>query len=598
LGSDRRTFVSAGAPFLVGAALAAGAVACEGPKTDRPSPVAWSPEIDAAVDAGPASPVPGDMHVRRLANRSAYLPPQCYTTTAAADGGRASNPCYVCHTRSEPPNFVDDGDLQVTLSLPLVATRNPWTNLFAPPIARAAPVSDADTLAYVRRGNYLDEAGHIALARAFEKLPAAWDGNGNGVWDGFVPDAGFQFDAEGFDHAPDGGLTGWRAFAYYPFPGTFFPTNGSADDVLIRLDPRLRQDAAGHYDAAVYAVNLAVVEALVTRRDVSIAAADERALGVDLDLDGRMGRATRVAFQAARDGTERTRMRYAGRAGADATFPIAPGLFPVGTEFLHSVRYLDVGPDGVVTMAARMKELRYAKKAAWLTHKELKARATTETLEQAQSSDGSREVPWERERGIYNGQGWFFQGFIEARDGSLRPQGYEETASCVGCHGGIGATTDGIFSFARKLGGAAPAGGWFHWSQRSLRGLPEPRRIDGLYEYTTYLEQAGAGDELRENREVLARFFDDQGRLVPSAVAELHGDVASLLLPSPGRALDLDRAYRAIVVEQSFDRGRDAVLHPTERVYATAPIGARTGISHPIAALRLAAIAAQGTPSR
>src|SRR3546814_2792844 len=42
--------------------------------------------------------------------------------------------------------------------------------------------------------------------------------------------------AQGFDDtgfARDG--SGWRAFRYKPFPGTFWPTNGASDDVLIRL---------------------------------------------------------------------------------------------------------------------------------------------------------------------------------------------------------------------------------------------------------------------------------------------------------------------------------------------------------------------------
>ena len=60
-----------------------------------------------------------------------------------------------------------------------------------------------------------------------------------------MPDVQFAFDDHGYDHHPDGTPTGWRAFAYYPFVGTFFPTNGSADDVLVRLDAALREDDAG-----------------------------------------------------------------------------------------------------------------------------------------------------------------------------------------------------------------------------------------------------------------------------------------------------------------------------------------------------------------
>jgi hypothetical protein len=92
------------------------------------------------------------------------------------------------------------------------------------------------------------------------------------------------------------------------------------------------------------------------------------------------------------------------------------------------------------------------------------------------------------------------------------------------------------------------------------------------------LTENGAGDELRENEEVLARFFDVRGQLRPDAVAHLHADIATLLLPSPERALDLDRAYKAIVDEQSFVRGRDAVLAPANNVYEHPPIGEKTGV--------------------
>jgi hypothetical protein len=197
-----------------------------------------------------------------LANRFAYIPPQCYTKTRG-EGGRANNPCYACHVRSEPPNYVNDDDLQLTLTLPVAAGLNPWTNLLDPPVARAPRASDDDVLAYVRRSNYFDEQG-LTLARALDGLPGD-GGTGRHEWGGFRPDAWFSFDDRGFDHRPDGTFTGWRAFAYYPFPGTFFPKNGSMDDVLIRLDPRLQEDAEGRYDPRIYEINLAMVEALVTR---------------------------------------------------------------------------------------------------------------------------------------------------------------------------------------------------------------------------------------------------------------------------------------------------------------------------------------------
>jgi hypothetical protein len=472
--------------------------------------------------------------------------------------------------RSAPPNYADDAALQTILSLPAAAADNPWTNVLDPPVARAAREGDDEVLAYVRRSNYFDDAG-VALAHTLDRVPDE-GGTGDRAWTGFRPDAWFSFDDQGFDHGSDGTVTGWRAFAYYPFLGTFFPTNGSMDDVLVRLDPLLQQDAGGKLDLGVYAINLAIVEALVTRRDVPIDATDERRLGVDLDLDGALGLARRVAFGKG--------MRYVGRSAAEPgrPFAIAPGLFPLNTEFLHSVRYLDVRPDGSVGMAARMKELRYAKKVRWLGEAELRRKVGEENREQSASPDGVAYFVPQRDRGVYNGQGWTFQGFIEAADGALRPQSYEETVACMGCHGGIGATTDSVFSFPRKLPPSSAARGWFHWTQHGLGGLAEPRRRDGAYEYSLYLQANRAGDELRENSEVQARFFDEGGRLRPAALARLHGDIGALLLPSAVRAIDLDRAYHAIVREQSFARGRDVVLAAPSEVYARAPVGEATGI--------------------
>jgi hypothetical protein len=573
--------------FVVGAApLAAG---CK-PAPSKGAPVAAPVESTPVAPADTGAVIPrGLLNRRPLKNRVAYIPPQCFTKTHGEDG-KAKNPCYACHTRSEPPNFADDEDLQLTLKFPTPAGANPWTNLLTPPIAKAPPTSDEAVLEYVRQSNYFDADGHITLARVLEKPPSDWDANRNGQWDGFTPDVQYAFDERGFDHRPDGSLTGWRAFAYYPFVGTFFPTNGSADDVLIRLDASLREDPSGHPDAAIYAINLAIVEALVVRSDVAIDPVDEAPLGVDLDLDGKLGRATRVTFDDARDGRGGTRMRYVGAARAlqdRGVFPIAPGLYPLRTEFFHTVRYLDVGPDGVVAMAPRMKELRYARKARWMTYPLLRRHADRETRITA-VGDGTHAVDWLHEGGVPNEQGWMFQGFIEARDGTLRPQSMEESAFCEGCHGGIGATVDSTFAFARKLGDGAPARGWFHWSQRDLRGIPEPRRRDGQFEYTLYLREAGAGDELRSNTEVSSRFFDVRGQLRADEVEGLHSDIARLLLPSRARALDLDRAYRAVVLEQSYERGRDAVLSASVNVLASPVIGQKTGIERPVVATRLA----------
>jgi hypothetical protein len=271
-------------------------------------------------------------------------------------------------------------------------------------------------------------------------------------------------------------------------------------------------------------------------------------------------------------------MRWVGRAGraqAAGRAPIAVGLFPEGTELLHSLRYFDVGPDGRVAMAARMKELRYARKARFLGWRDLKMLADREEVERNESA-AARTIVWKGDRGVANGAGWLLQGFIEAADGRLRPQSHEETAACAGCHGHVGATTDSTFSFARKLGADSPARGWFHVTQRDLSGVPEPKRRDGSWEYSLYLAQARAGDGLRANDEIRATFFDGDGRLRADRIAALHTDVARLLYPSAARALALDRATRAIVRAQTFTGGREPVLGPAAHLYARAPIGAKT----------------------
>ncbi len=541
----------------------------------RHTPVPAPPPSPAAVAAPSAATAAPPLHAinSNFTNRAPYIPPQCFTKTLDPGDPKAKNPCYVCHTRSEEPNFTNDQDLQLTLTLPAPLAKNPWTNLFDPAVSRAPRASDDEILAYVRADNYFDAQGHIALVDALNRAS----------FKGYIPDVRFSFDDAGFDHAADGSYTGWRAFAYYPFPGTFFPTNGSADDVLIRLAAPFREKAEGVFDRDVYVVNLAIVEALLKRADVAIDPVDEKALGVDLDLDGTLSKASRVAFDPGR-------MHYVGRArGAQdaGTELLGAGLFPAKTEFFHTVRYLDVGTDGNVTMGRRMKEARYAIKANWISPTLGHVFANKEAREQKVSRDGLHRVSLQGDRGVYLKNGWFFQGFIEARDGALRPQSPEETAFCEGCHGEIGATADATFAFARKLSSGASARGWFHWSQHGMGGLPEPRRADGEYEYTRYLTETGAGDELRENDEVIRRFFDDAHALRPDAVARLHRDVTYLLSPSPARALDLDRAYRAVVLEQSFDRGRDAVLAPVHNAFDKAPVGARTGIETPVTAVAL-----------
>jgi hypothetical protein len=515
----------------------------------------------------------------RVLNPTAYITSQCYTKTTD-ENGKVHNPCYSCHTTGKAPNYVTDSDLQTAYRLPGPALINPWSNLFLDRSNQVDALSDQEILDYVRTSNYIAEDGSLILADLLRHLPANWDLHGDGQWDGYIPDSYFDFDAEGFDRDPSGGYTGWRAFAYYPFLGTFWPTNGSTDDVLIRLGTEFRENDLGVFDLRIYKINLAIVEALIKQHDIPIEVVDEQRLGVDLDKDGVLASADHITYDWAP--AEGRSMSFVGRARQlqnEGQVTPAAGLFPMGSEFLHSVRYIDPLPDGSIAMAARMKELRYARKVTEYPYYVLEQTAQQEVRERVLDPDAIRHVSGDMEKGMFT-QGWRYQGFIEDRNGDLRPQTKEESLFCMGCHSGIGATTDTVFSFPRKFGDAsAPLAGWSHWSQQGLTGVADPQRPDGVSEYAHYLAQNGAGDEFRSNEEVLSRFFDADGKLRQDALDRLKGDIGYLLYPSTERAMVLNKAYRVIVAEQSFVGGRDAHVAPLSRVYQQLDQNAPTGVT-------------------
>ena len=506
-----------------------------------------------------------DLKDKHLKNPSAYIPPQCYVKTR--DGkGIIHNPCYVCHTGKHPPNFIlGDDDLQMAYDFPEPATVNPWSNLLKDKSEQVTRISDDAITAYIRTDNYKDENGRLILAKRLHNLVSDWDYNGNGMWDGYIPDCFFNFDNEGFDRDSDNGFTGWRAFAYYPLPGAFWPTNGSTDDVMIRLPIEFRKNEDGDFDVDVYKINLAIVESLITRRDVYIGDVDETKYGVDLNMDGKLGQAKFVKYLW--PFSSKRAMSYVGLAKVmceKGKVHIAAGLFPEGTEFLHSVRYLDFDENGTTRLAPRMKELRYGKKLFWLTYSELKELADAAQKEKYDFPDRLETFIGNMESGLSNGQGWIYQGFIEDANGNLRPQSYEETLHCMGCHSGVGATTDSIYSFPRKIqsGPNTFQNGWYHWSQKDLTGMMEPKILldDGsvFYEYSFYLMYNLAGNDYRSNEEINTKFFAQDGSIKEDMLSRLHDDISILLNPSPQRALLLNKAYRAIVAEQSFVYGRDA----------------------------------------
>ena len=520
-----------------------------------------------------------DLRSDNLSVPSAYIPPQCYTKTIDATG-QVHNPCFACHMESQRPNFINDDDLQIEYAFTeTAAEENPYTNLFVDRREGVAAISDSEIDAYVSEDNYRRADGSIDLARVLNAIPELWDANGNGRWDGFVPDLEFNFDKEGFDQRKDGTMTGWRAFAYAPFPGTFWPTNGSAGDAMMRLPEAFRRDAQGQESLDVYRINLAIVEALIKRKPVAIASTDENQWGVDLNRDGSLGMTDSVVFEW--EPAQGKLMSYVGQAKLlqqQGKAKLAAGLYPVGTEFLHTVRYLNVNASGEVSMANRLKELRYSRKDSWRTYAQLSMAAMGEAREKEAFPDRLRAMSGSLEEGVINGQGWTYQGFIEDAAGHLRPQTYQETTFCVGCHSGVGATADSSFAFGRKFGQEAHADGWYHWEQKSMKGSAEPKRADGLGEYQFYLTHNASGNEYRTNDEVRTRFFDETGQVRATELLKLEQDMTSLIVPSANRARQLNKAYRLIAQEQSYVRGRDATIEPVTTVHRRVESGTPTGI--------------------
>ncbi len=534
-------------------------------------------------DYSTSNPVEVNLLNRHIVNNeAAYIPAQCYTKTMGKDD-KIHNPCFSCHTQGIAPNYINDSNFQQEYDFRDYSRTNHWTNLFKDRSEAVAQISDSEIMQYVRTSNYMDDKGQIILANRLANVPEEWDVNQDGKWNGYTPDCYFNFDNEGFDVAPNQQDSGWRAFAYTPFFGTFWPTNGSTNDVIIRLPEAMRQDTSGNYSRQVYKINMATVEAMITRKNIAISATDEKFYQVDLNRNGLLDSATTIVFDWAP--VEGKHMSYVGLAKTlqqQNKLHLAAGLYPEGTEFLHTVRYIDHKADGNTQLAARIKELRYAKKTSWNKYPQLYNAAMGEVLESMQFPDRLRKIRGNAENGVINGLGWTYQGFIEDKKGQLRPQSFEESSNCIGCHSGLGVTTDSSFAFPRKLGGEQHQAGWFHWTQRGLHGVPEPKFPDGSWQYTEYLLNNHSANEFRNNDEVIGKFFNADGSLKKSEVETLHNDIGHLLLPSAERALTLNKAYKVIVDEQSYIYGRDAHVKPVTTSWDIVPIDEKTGIKTPV----------------
>lgn len=480
---------------------------------------------DAAI-----APTPDVFPVHTVYNREAIIPPMCYTRTESKH-----NPCYVCHQNeiTGRENVMNDKDLQAAYSFSDLGMTNHWKNLFSDRSLKVAAISDKAISQWVKEDNYSE------LEERLKKHNFA----------GYIPDlknlqeGAAAFDAEGF--AKDG--SHWVAFSYKPFPSTFWPTNGATDDVMIRLPAVYRNDRSGNYSRDVYKANLAIVEANIKgMTDIGVADIDERHIGKDLNDDDQLGIINKIT-------------RLGSYVGAAEEHFKEASIYPQHTEFLHTVRYLDITEDGEITHSKRLKEVRYMKK--WQAYPKFTL-AQYYLMESWEKEAGNLPgYTFLQDHGLDNGMGWSVQGFIENKRGRLRVNTFEENLFCMGCHNSVGSTIDKTFSFARKVDGAEG------WGYINLKGMPDaPNMGETQGEIATYLQRVGGGSEFRHNEEMLARWFNPDGSANLEKIQQ-H-DVYTLITPSKGRALALNKAYKILVDEQSFLFGRDPIITPPHNVYA------------------------------
>ncbi|MEW8538693.1 MAG: hypothetical protein AB2565_01400 [Candidatus Thiodiazotropha endolucinida] len=467
-------------------------------------------------------------------NLEAIVPPQCYTKHEAT-----YNPCLTCHqtyTFGSRPNFMNDKALQAEYSFSEIGVSNHWQNLFEDRSEAVSQISDQEVIDYIYTDNY------STLIEQLQSEP----------WEGPIPviqnlhlGAG-AFDDQGF--ALDG--SHWVAFNYKPLPSTFWPTNGSTDDVMVRLPAAFREQRCNGsgYSRDTYIANLAILEAAIhDLEQVSLPQVDENSFCTDLNGDGQLGIINMIDRPDS----------YVGNA---SDVSVTPMLYPEGVEFLHTVRYIGLDEDMSITIPARMKEVRYMLKHTFYTPPELLSMYGNEKQEKI---DGNLPNFVSRgDNGLDNGFGWLVLGFIEAADGHLRKQSEEETTFCMGCHTTIGSTIDQTFAFPRKVTGAA---GWGYINLRGMRDAPSVGETEG--EILNYLKVAGGGNEFRENEEIIEKWLNGDGSVNEAKVS--GADVYELITPSSERALTLNKAYMVIVRVQDFIHGRDANVTPAENVYQT-----------------------------
>lgn len=540
-------------------------------------------------------------------NEDPAIPAQCWIET----GYGTQNACKYCHTNYlwdiQHGNAFPLAEDQVLYSFPSPnLNRVNWKNIISPQdIVRrlkeeglSIPQPDnPDNLSYVRKDNWRaarkkardqgdktwnnlsNQESDFQLFPALDPnnlYPLAEDDPTGGGLHGYV-------DREGFVRGQDGLYTGWRAVNFFPY-AIFTPLMGSVSGIYIRL-PRIFMTQDGQLDIDIYKKNLDLLEQNIKNLKMS----SSSYFGDALDVGVKKG------FYPV--GTEFAHPLHYVDLNAD-------GEFGVGLDGLDGNMASDYEFPG--TRSKRVKEIRYMYK--W------KDVNLEDIGEDEHEGDKIPKVIGKEWKGwIDNGAGWILAAYIERRDGELRPQTTEELLQCKGCHSSVGNTVDAVWSFQRKLPGRP---GWremdygqykksepektnlqdylntgidmgeleyFYYTvvgadlygvmpgeiKRELMAFAEKEGLVGQLNLVNSLEDIFDDEKLemteRKKRMEILHERASIMRHYASSRSYLYHDAASgkdfikgtIFYPNPDTAMTNIAGYRRIVLDQSFNLGKN-----------------------------------------
>lgn len=530
-------------------------------------------------------------------NEDPSIPAQCWVETNYG----TQNACLYCHTdylaKMKHGNAFPLGEDQILYSFPSPNLNKVlWRNTIFPQEIgdrlkkEGIALPDREDVAYVRRDNW-----QPAYAKARTGAGSEWLSKASSefiLFPALDPSHLFPFrekdptsagthgfiDADGFVRDEKQEFTGWRAVNFFPY-GIFTPLSGSVSGIYIRL-PRPFMSQGNTFNREIYRKNLYLLEQ---------------------NIKNRPYRET----------------HYYGDA---ADVAVARGFFPVGTEFAHPLHYVDLNADGETgarvdgvvdntaetyefpgTRSRRVKEIRYMYK--W---KEVGIDDIDDDAHYDHFVIGNEGQGW-----VDNNAGWVLSAYIEDRRGALRPQTTEELMQCIGCHGKVGNTVDSVWSFLRKLPGddgwremdygdydakqpqrtrlqdyahqnaaMGELGFFYHVvvgadlygvmpreiaaeleayavaNEKSL-GLKHP--TDAIFDDILLKNMAAAGrrSHLLERQKVMRAFVSDLAYLDRDQKTGKSFVKGSLLYPTPETMKNNISLYRKIVLDQSYNLGKD-----------------------------------------